>query len=85
MFGVYIKPRAQEFIFCLVFVAQEAILCIVRVILNPSSYSLKINNPSLFVNTDPLIHANGSATLLLQLGGKRKCMPPLETRTDSTG
>ena len=35
--------------------------------------------------TDPLIHANGSATLLLQLGGKRKCMPPLETRTDSTG
>lgn len=50
MFGVYIEPRAQEFIFCLVFVAQEAILCIVRVILNPSSYSLKINNPSLFVN-----------------------------------
>ena len=50
MFGVYIKPRAQEFIFCLVFVAQEAILCIVHVILNSSSFSLKINNPSLFVN-----------------------------------
>ena len=35
--------------------------------------------------TDPLIQAKGSATLLLQLGGKRTCMPPLETRTDSPG
>ena len=33
--------------------------------------------------TDPLIVAKGSSTLLLQLGGKRTCMPPLETRTDS--
>ena len=35
--------------------------------------------------TDPLIQAKGRATLLLQLGGKRTCMPPLETRTDSPG
>ena len=35
--------------------------------------------------TDPLIHATGSATLLLQLGRKGTCMPPLETRTDSPG
>ena len=35
--------------------------------------------------TDPLIHAKGSMTLLLQLGRKRTCMPPLETRTDSLG
>ena len=35
--------------------------------------------------TDPLIHAKGRATLLLQLGRKRTCMPPLETRTDSLG
>ena len=35
--------------------------------------------------TDPLIHAKGRVTLLLQLGGKRTCMPPLETRTDSPG
>ena len=35
--------------------------------------------------TDPLILAKGSSTLLLQLGGKRTCMPPLETRTDSPG
>ena len=35
--------------------------------------------------TDPLIHATGSATLLLQLGSKGTCMPPLETRTDSPG
>ena len=35
--------------------------------------------------TDPLIQAKGSATLLLQLGGKRTCMPPLETRTDPLG
>ena len=35
--------------------------------------------------TDPLIHANGSATLLLQLGRKAHCMRPLETRTDSPG
>ena len=33
--------------------------------------------------TDPLIYAMGSVTLLLQSGGKRTCMPPLETRTDS--
>ena len=33
--------------------------------------------------TDPLIHVKGSVTLLLELGGKRTCMPPLETRTDS--
>ena len=26
--------------------------------------------------TDPLIHAKGSATLLLKLGGKHTCMPP---------
>ena len=35
--------------------------------------------------TDPLIHEKGSVTLLLQLGGKHTCMPPLETRTDSLG
>ena len=32
--------------------------------------------------TDPLILSKGSSTLLLQLGGKCTCMPPLETRTD---
>ena len=35
--------------------------------------------------TDPLIHAKGSAKLLLQLGRKAHVMPPLETRTDSPG
>ena len=35
--------------------------------------------------TDPLILVKGSSTLLLQLGGKCTCMPPLETRTDSPG
>ena len=35
--------------------------------------------------TDPLILAKGRSTLLLQLGGKRTCMPRLETRTDSPG
>ena len=35
--------------------------------------------------TGPLIHAKGSMTLLLQLGRKRTCMPPLETRTDFPG
>ena len=35
--------------------------------------------------TDPLIHAKGSVTLLLKLGGKRTCMPPLERSTDSPG
>ena len=35
--------------------------------------------------TDPLIHAKESLTLLLQLGRKRTCMPPNETRTDSPG
>ena len=35
--------------------------------------------------TDPLIHAKGSMILLLQLGKKRTCMPPLETKTDSPG
>ena len=35
--------------------------------------------------TDALIHAKGSVTLLQQLEGKRTCMPPLETRTDSPG
>ena len=35
--------------------------------------------------TDPLIHAKGSVTLLLHSGGKRTCMPPLETRTDTHG
>ena len=35
--------------------------------------------------TDPLILSKGSSTLLLQLGGKCTCMPPLETRTDSSG
>ena len=34
---------------------------------------------------DPLIHAKGSVTLLLQLGRKATCMPTLETRTDSHG
>ena len=33
----------------------------------------------------PLIHEKGSVTLLLQLGMKLTCMPPLETRTDSPG
>ena len=36
-------------------------------------------------STDPLIHAKGSATLLLQLGRKAHVHPPLETRTDSPG
>ena len=35
--------------------------------------------------TDPLIHAKGSTTLLLQLRRKRTCMPRIETRTDSPG
>ena len=35
--------------------------------------------------TDPLIHAKGSVTLLLQLGRKRTCMSPLETSTESPG
>ena len=35
--------------------------------------------------TDALIHGKGSVTLLLQLGGKHTCIPPLETRTDSAG
>ena len=35
--------------------------------------------------TDPLIHAKGSVTLLLQLEGKAHVHDPLETRTDSTG
>ena len=35
--------------------------------------------------TDPLIHAAGSTTLLVQLGRKSTGMPPLETRTDSPG
>ena len=35
--------------------------------------------------TDPMIDATGSMTLLLSSGGKRTCMPPLETRTDSLG
>ena len=35
--------------------------------------------------TDPLIHAKGSATLLLKLGRKAHVHPPLETRTDSPG
>ena len=35
--------------------------------------------------TDPLIHAKGRVTLLLQLGRKAHCRPPLETRTDSPG
>ena len=35
--------------------------------------------------TDSLIHGKGSVTLLIQLGGKHTCMPPLETRTDSPG
>ena len=34
---------------------------------------------------EPLIHAKGITTLLLRSGGKRTCMPPLETRTDSPG
>ena len=35
--------------------------------------------------TDPLIHAKGSATLLLRLGSKAQGHAPLETRTDSSG
>ena len=35
--------------------------------------------------TDGLIHGKGRVTLLLQLGVKHTCMPPLETRTDSPG
>ena len=35
--------------------------------------------------TDPLIHAKGSVTLCYSSGGKRPCMPPLETRTDFPG
>ena len=35
--------------------------------------------------TYPLIYAKGSMTPLLQLGRKRTCMPPHETRTDSPG
>ena len=35
--------------------------------------------------TDPLIHAKGSATLLLQLERKAPGHPALETRTDSPG
>ena len=35
--------------------------------------------------TDPLIHAKGSATLLLKLRRKAHVHPPLETRTDSPG
>ena len=35
--------------------------------------------------TDPLIHAKGRATLLLQLGRKGLGHTPLETRTDSPG
>ena len=35
--------------------------------------------------TDPLIHAKGSMTLLLQLGRKSHVPAPLETRTDSPG
>ena len=36
-------------------------------------------------DTDPLIHGKRSVTLLLHLGGKDTCMPPLERRTDSPG
>ena len=35
--------------------------------------------------TDPLIHAKGSGTLLLQLGRKEHVHAPLDTRTDSAG
>ena len=35
--------------------------------------------------TDPLIHAKGSATLLLQLGRKAHVHAPIQTRTDSPG
>ena len=35
--------------------------------------------------TDPLIHAKGSVTLLLQLERKAHVHAPLETRTDSSG
>ena len=34
---------------------------------------------------EPLNHAKGISTLLLQRGGERTCMPPVETRTDSPG
>ena len=35
--------------------------------------------------TDPLIHANGSVTLLLQLGRKAHVHAPTRERTDATG
>ena len=35
--------------------------------------------------TDPLIHANGTATLLLKLGRKAHVHAPIQTRTDSPG
>ena len=35
--------------------------------------------------TDPLIHVNGSVTLLLQLGRKAHVQAPTQTRTDSPG
>ena len=35
--------------------------------------------------TDTLIHATGASHCCYSSGGKRTCMPPLETRTDSPG
>ena len=35
--------------------------------------------------TNPLIYAMGSVNCCYRFGGKRKCMPPLETRTESPG
>ena len=35
--------------------------------------------------TDPLIYAMGSVNCCYRWGGKRKCMPPHETRTESPG
>ena len=35
--------------------------------------------------TDTLIHATGTSHCCYSSGGKRTCMPPLETRTDSPG
>ena len=37
------------------------------------------------IATDPLIHGKGSVNLLLQLGRKLTCMPPLEMTKDSPG
>ena len=49
-----------------------------------ASWESLVGNPQAKA-TDNLIHAKGSATLLLQLGRKSHVHPPFETRTDSPG